>query len=155
MHPVDPRAVSLWRLQGLAQVATFWVPVATVAGFGLGIKVSAAAGALAAVALLAINLGLALAMPPLRYARLRYGVREHDLLVEGGVFFRYSVSVPLDRIQHVDTRQGPLERFVGLAHLAVYTAAGLSADGSIPGLPIETANELRDRLAHARGGDGV
>jgi uncharacterized protein len=69
--------------------------------------------------------------------------------------FRHSVSIPLDRVQHVDTRQGPLERAFGLSNVIVYTAAGLSADGSIPGLDEEQAAHLRDALSRRSGDDGV
>ena len=84
-----------------------------------------------------------------------YEVREHDLFVSQGVLFRRTTSVPLSRIQHVDTRQGPLERLWGLSHLAVYTAAGMSADGSIPGLDEAMAAHLRDELGRRGGDDGV
>jgi membrane protein YdbS with pleckstrin-like domain len=89
------------------------------------------------------------------WRHFRYGVREDDLLVESGVLFRHAVSIPLDRIQHVDTRQGPIERLFGLSRLVVYTAAGMSADGSIPGLEEEQADALRDALVRRRGDDGV
>ena len=53
-----------------------------------------------------------------------------------------------------DTRQGWLERLFDLSRLLVYTGAGLSADGSLPGLDSEEAVRLRDELAlGGRGGD--
>jgi membrane protein YdbS with pleckstrin-like domain len=55
----------------------------------------------------------------------------------------------------VDTRQGPLERVFGLSRLLVFTAAGMSADGSIPGLRTDEAERLRDLLSRRGGDDGV
>ena len=155
MHSLDPRVVHLWRLQGLTRLATFWVPVLLVAAGWLGFRygVSAGAAATAPVALLLAT--ITLVWPSLAWRRYRYGVRDDDLLVESGVLFRHSVSIPLDRIQHVDTRQGPLERAFGLSRLVVYTAAGMSADGSIPGLEEAQADALRDTLVRRRGDDGV
>lgn len=150
----DPRAVTLWRLDGALWLLLFYLPVlggaATVASAKLG------ALALIPAALLAC-LGAAYAFfwPGLTWARLRYEVREHDLLVEQGVLFRQRVSVPLRRIQHVGTRQGPLERALGLARLTVYTAAGIAADAWIEGLSLEVAEALRDQLARRSGDDGV
>jgi len=54
------------------------------------------------------------------------------------------VRVPMARIQHVDIRRGPLERRYGLATVVLFTAAGAHA---IPGLALEVADQLRDRIA--------
>ncbi|MBM4366325.1 MAG: PH domain-containing protein [Deltaproteobacteria bacterium] len=160
MSQLDPRVVTLWRLQGLARLVTSYVPLYLLLGwvllakFGVLVTVSVEA---ALVLLLAIH---ALAWPTLAFRNFTYQVREHDLLVEQGVLWRQAVCVPRHRIQHVDTRQGPLDRLVGVSRLLVYTAAGLSADGSIPGLDEAVAEKLRDELARSAGGtaagdDGV
>ena len=93
--------------------------------------------------------------PTFEYRFFRYELRPEDLIVQQGVLFRQWAVVPRHRIQHVDTSQGPIERLMGLASLRVYTAAGISADGSIPGLPAETAEQLRDDLSRSSGDDGV
>ena len=93
--------------------------------------------------------------PTLEYDAFRYSVREDDLLVQSGVIFKRWSSIPLTRIQHVDTRQGPLERMLGMSRLLVFTAAGMSADGSIPGLATDTAEAMRDELSRRGGDDGV
>ena len=97
----------------------------------------------------------ALIWPSLEYRYFRYGLREEDLVVQQGVLFRRWSAIPRNRIQHVDTHQGPLERIAGVASLRLYTAAGMSADGSIPGLEEEKAEELRDALTKNQGDDGV
>jgi membrane protein YdbS with pleckstrin-like domain len=97
-------------------------------------------------------------LPALAYAAWGWQVREHDLRVERGVLIRRETSIPLGRIQHVDTRQGPLERLFGLSRLQVFTASGAGADASIPGLDRAIADALRDRLvakANAERDDGV
>ena len=105
--------------------------------------------------LIAINVVFALFWPALEYNAYRYTVRDQDLLVQSGVLFRRWSSIPHNRIQHVDTRQGPFERVFGLSRLLVFTAAGMSADGSIPGLRTEEAERLRDLLSRRGGDDGV
>ena len=52
--------------------------------------------------------------------------------------------VPLVRVQHVQTKQGPILRAHGLATVTISTA-GESFE--IPGLAEDAANELRDRVA--------
>jgi hypothetical protein len=155
VHSLDPRVINLWRLQGLARLGTFWLPVLFVAGGWLGFRFGVLPAAVTTGGI-AVALGaITLLWPALSWRHFRYGVRADDLLVESGVLFRHTVSIPLDRIQHVDTRQGPMERAFGLSRLVVYTAAGMSADGSIPGLEEAQADALRDALVRRRGDDGV
>ena len=52
--------------------------------------------------------------------------------------------VPMARVQHVDTRRGPLQRRFGLSTVVFYTAAG---PNEIPQLATATAAEVRDRIA--------
>ncbi|MED5372190.1 MAG: PH domain-containing protein [Myxococcota bacterium] len=153
--PLDPRVTWLWRLHGLVRVAMLWLPVALGGAAGLNAVVGAAAASVFALTLVALGLLLAMLWPALRYQHFSYSVREHDLLVQRGVLVRRRSSIPHNRIQHVDTQQGPIERLLGLSSLAVYTAAGMSADGSIPGLTEADAEALRDELARRGGDDGV
>lgn len=155
MERLDPRVINLWRVQGLVRLFTFWLPVLGV----LSVLVTGRFGFAAAAAFVGAGLSLVAALtllwPALSWRSFGYAVREHDLLVQRGVLLRHTVSVPLGRIQHVDLRQGPIERLWGLTNLLVYTAAGMNADGSIPGLDEETASWLRDELGRRGGDDGV
>jgi membrane protein YdbS with pleckstrin-like domain len=47
-------------------------------------------------------------------------------------------------VQHVDFRQGPVERQFGLATIVVHTAAG---SREIPGLAATEAGPIRSRIA--------
>jgi membrane protein YdbS with pleckstrin-like domain len=154
-QPLDSRAVTLWRVQRLIRLALFNLPFAVAVGGGLSTVIGVGAGVAIGGGLLSLSVLLLLAWPPLEYRHWRYAVREHDLLVQHGVLFRRWSSIPLNRIQHVDTRQGPLERMLGLSRLLVYTASGVSADGSIPGLAQPVAEQLRDELSRRGGDDGV
>ncbi len=154
-HRLAPGAVNLWRLQRLIRLAVMGIPLYGAMGFGLASVTSFRYGVAAAVALVGVNLVISLVWPPFQVAAWTYAVREHDLLVQSGVLFRRWSSVPLSRIQHVDTRQGPLERMFGLQRLLVYTAAGVSADGVIPALTDHEAQRIRDVLSRRGGDDGV
>ncbi|MFT6146763.1 MAG: membrane protein YdbS with pleckstrin-like domain [Myxococcota bacterium] len=100
-----------------------------------------------------VQLMLALWMPSLSFNRWRYQLREDDILIERGVLLRRLTSIPYSRVQHVDTHQGVLEQSFGLARVHVFTAAGVGADGTIPGLDLEDAEALRDALVERGGGD--
>jgi len=152
---LDHRVLTLWRLQRLISLGLIGVPMAVAIAVGLDMVAPRSVGLAAAGALLAWRLLMALVWPALLYDSYRYAVRDHDLLVRSGVLWRRWSCVPLGRIQHVDTQQGPMERMLGLSRLAVYTAAGMSADGVIPGLAEEEAERMRNHLSRRGGDDGV
>lgn len=95
----------------------------------------------------------------LRYRYWRFELRADAIYLERGVFTRVRTVVPFVRIQHVDSRRGPLERVVGLASCVVYSAGSRGADVRIPGLTPDDADDLREDLKRlaigAEGEDGV
>jgi membrane protein YdbS with pleckstrin-like domain len=95
----------------------------------------------------AVALWMAIWLPKLAYDRFGFAIRENDFYVERGVLLKRRTAIPLSRIQHVDTHQGPLEQLMKLSQLHVFTASGMSADGCLPGLSKEMADALRDELA--------
>jgi membrane protein YdbS with pleckstrin-like domain len=82
--------------------------------------------------------------PRLRYRRWRYEIYEHEIELKQGVFFVKRTVIPMVRIQHVDTEQGPLLRKYGLAAVTFSTAAG---GHQIPALSLEIADCARERIA--------
>ncbi|MFN2319695.1 MAG: PH domain-containing protein [Dermatophilaceae bacterium] len=68
-----------------------------------------------------------------------------DLVIRKGRVFRQVSSIPFGRLQYVDLQSGPLERKLGMATLQIFTASP-STSATIPGLPIETAEQMRERL---------
>ena len=85
------------------------------------------------------------AFTPRRVRALGYMLRDDDLLFRRGIMFQRFVSVPYGRMQLVDINRGPLARAVGLSELKLVTAAAAS-NVTIPGLPEQEADELRDQL---------
>ncbi|MEO1438705.1 MAG: PH domain-containing protein [Bacteroidota bacterium] len=58
--------------------------------------------------------------------------------------FRKITTIPFNRVQHCEIKQGPIERLFNLKTLEVYTAGGATSDLKIPGLPDDRAQELKD-----------
>jgi membrane protein YdbS with pleckstrin-like domain len=85
------------------------------------------------------------AFTPRRVRAIGYMLRDDDLLFRRGIMFQRFVAVPYGRMQLVDINRGPLARAVGLSELKLVTAAAAS-NVTIPGLPEQDADELRDRL---------
>lgn len=147
-------ALTLFRLEGLIRAGivalTACVMAASLALTGHGVW---AVGVLGLGG--GLGLGLCVWYPSRAWRAWGYAVREHDLLITGGVVMRQRVSIPAGRIQHVDIHQGPLERALGLARVRVYTASGGGADGVIPALTMEAADALRERLVRREAEDAV
>lgn len=79
-------------------------------------------------------------IPALRWKRWRYEVRENEIELQYGVFIIKRTLVPMIRVQHVDTRQGPILRKYRLATVTISTAATVH---EIPALDMDEAEELR------------
>jgi membrane protein YdbS with pleckstrin-like domain len=88
---------------------------------------------------------ITLALTPRRVRAIGYLLRDDDLLFRRGIMFQRFVAVPYGRMQLVDINRGPLARAFGLAEVKFVTAAA-STGVTIPGLPFETAEQLRDHL---------
>ena len=77
---------------------------------------------------IAVFVLLELATQPLQsrysYEFSRFSIGERDLRIRKGWMFRSSVTVPFNRVQHVDTKQRPLLRRFGLMAVEVHTAVG-------------------------------
>jgi uncharacterized protein len=147
-----PGAVRLWRIEGLLRGALVAGGVLVADWFLRPPVPLGLAGAVVA----ALAVATVVLVPPLRYRAWGFSLRDTDLYLRHGVWFRTTSIVPHARIQHVDTRHGPVERWLGLAELVVYTAGVRGAIISIPALERETAESLRDQLAALSGaGDAV
>jgi membrane protein YdbS with pleckstrin-like domain len=92
-------------------------------------------------------------VPAAAWRHWAYQVGDVDVRVMHGWWTRSVAVVLHSRIQHVDTRQGPIERAMGLATVVVFTAGSVGAMVAIPGLALADAEALRDRLAHLSGAD--
>jgi membrane protein YdbS with pleckstrin-like domain len=74
---------------------------------------------------------------------MSYAVREKDISYKSGWLWKSMTTVPYNRVQHCDIKQGILDRRFGLAKLTIYTAGGQSTDLMIPGLLPDTAEKLK------------
>lgn len=144
---LHPRVVWLWRLSGFAGVLIVLGASGAVSAVLLDAPPSATLLLLAGTAGLVATWGGA----RLRYATWRFTIDASELRIRRGVLVRTTSVVPFARIQHVDTRQDVLERWLGLARIVVYTAGIRGAEITVPGLAVGDAEALRDRLAVVAG----
>ena len=143
---LDPKVIWLWRLNGLLWGVLPLVVIAAVGGVLLDRLAdrTVLAAALPLVAVLVIAVPLALMLPVATYRHWRWAISDDEVETMSGLFTVTRRLVPMARIQHVDTTRDVFERSLQLATVVIYTAAGSSA---IPGLTVQRAEEIRDRIA--------
>ncbi|WP_152656934.1 PH domain-containing protein [Oceanobacillus sp. CFH 90083] len=83
-------------------------------------------------------------IPKLRWRRWRYQVYDQEIYIQHGILIVTRTIVPMIRVQHVDTQQGPILKKYKLATLEISTAA---TTHQIPALPEEDASDLRDQIS--------
>ena len=126
----------LWRAQGLGATVAALIAAGVVSE-----QVGGAVWMLLPLVVAIVAIGV---VPELRWARWRYEVRDEEIDLRHGTVRITRTLVPMLRVQHVDTTQGPLDQALGLATVVVHTAAGTT---TIPALDEGHAARLRDRIA--------
>ncbi len=82
-----------------------------------------------------------------------YAIREKDIIYNSGLFWRSSIAIPFNRVQHCEVSIGPIDRMFNLSELKIFTAGGSSSDLSIEGLSPDTSNRLKDFIVNKTGID--
>jgi membrane protein YdbS with pleckstrin-like domain len=121
--------------------------IAVVAGAGAAVWFDLVAWPIAAAVALAVAIPTVAGVwpyPDLLWRHWRYEIGEAEVDLQRGWLTTTRTLIPMARIQHVDTRRGPLQRRFGLASVVLYTAAGAS---EIPALADAVADATRDRIA--------
>jgi membrane protein YdbS with pleckstrin-like domain len=100
------------------------------------------------IALLALTVLLSIfsviIYPKLQWRKWRYEVHDSEIDIQHGVFIIRRTLIPMVRVQHVDTQQGPLLRKFNLSSVTISTAATIH---EIPALDVAEADVLRDRIS--------
>ncbi|MFH0755293.1 MAG: PH domain-containing protein [bacterium] len=157
MQQLDPKAVWLFFLRSIF----VFLFIAIWIGFGF-IFIATLADSSAGVWGIVFLILLAVLIFSFIWAKLTYHFYRYELTDAGfrkelGVIFKKYVTIPYDRIQNVDIYRGILARILGLSDLNIQTAgmsvtigrfgvSGGGAEGRLPAVSRETAEQLRDEL---------
>jgi uncharacterized protein len=93
----------------------------------------------------------------LTYRFWKYELSEDAFKKESGIIWKKYVSIPYERVQNVDIHRGVIARILGLSEIFIQTAGssavvykrrayGVGAEGYLPGLDKNAAEQLRDEL---------
>ena len=83
-------------------------------------------------------------IPIVRWNIWRYEVREQEIEIQSGLFVVKRTLIPMIRVQHVDTEQGPILKANKLANISISTAATKHV---IPMLELNNADRLREKIS--------
>jgi len=92
------------------------------------------------ITLMAIN---AFVYPKIEYKQWRYSINEDCIELIHGIYFVKNTIIPVVRIQHIKTSQGPVNKKLGLSSMEIYTAGGVH---KIPNINKEKAEEIAKHL---------
>lgn len=143
-HKITPRAIRVWQWgNSIGNLFYFIIPAGYALFFGLEGHHFWMVVSLTTLFLLIWILSIVW-MPYLTWKNWRYAVDEKEIDLKRGVFIKTRTLIPLSRVQHVDTRQGPLLRWYGLSSVTISTAA---TTHEIPALDAVIADRVRRQIS--------
>lgn len=148
---LHPRVRVVWAVgNGITSVVAFTLGLAGVLGSLTSGLLPVWPSFIALVVWLASSGVAVVRWPQLAYDRWSYELGDDALELRHGVLMQTWSVIPYGRVQHVDVRQGPLERRLGLVELVVRTASA-ATDATLPGVTREQAEELRATILRRAG----
>tara|TARA_R110001599_G_scaffold81639_2_gene220278 strand:- start:6854 stop:7390 length:537 start_codon:yes stop_codon:yes gene_type:complete len=105
----------------------------------------------AILVLAAVNITITI----LGFKKKKYALRQRDIIYTKGLIWSVRTTVPFNRIQHAELKQGPIERLYKINSLKLFTAGGQSSDLVIPGLPDKEALSMKDFVLKKTEEDGA
>lgn len=148
---IHPAIKNVWRFSALISLLVFGA-IFTFGGFAIAKSAKAPilwglGGGFALAVLLTIP---SLLIVERQWQAWTYELRERDLVLTWGVFWRTRRCVARDRIQHIDINSGPMDRRFGLVQVVIHTAGMMGSVAAIPGLTPTEAEFLRRQLLDTR-----
>lgn len=144
MNQISEKGLRVWRVYGIIQTI-FVLLLAIGAGVLTYIyKWPTYSYFIAGITVILYAYFFVYLFPKIKWLRWRYEVRESEIELQYGLFIVKRTLIPMVRVQHVDTSQGPILRKYSLAGITISTAA---TNHEIPALVVEEADELRSRIS--------
>ncbi|PJN91084.1 PH domain-containing protein [Bacillus sp. mrc49] len=137
---ISNKALTVWKISGLLSSAITWIISIAILALTIFFKWTYwIVGVLFIISIIQSYLSIYL-MPSIKWKRWRYEVRNTEIDIQSGIFIIKRTLIPMIRVQHVETKQGPLLRKYELASVEISTAATMHV---IPALDLAEADELR------------
>ena len=143
-YKLSPRTIRVWRISNaISYFFYFGIPAVYYAILGA----DGFHGWFLAFLIFAILIVWSVAVfwfPYQNWRNWRYTITQHEIELKYGIFFKTHTLIPLSRVQHVNTRQGPILRWQELSTVTISTAA---TTHQIEGLDSTLADRLRRKIS--------
>lgn len=143
-HRLPKTAVRAWRISGFLVSLFFWIGPIAMWVFDSQRVVDLWVYLLIVSILIPVTLIATFVIPHFRWKRWCYDINEHEIDLQHGLIIVQRTLIPVNRVQHVDTRQGPILRNYALSNVTISTAA---TTHEIPALTEENAGKVRDQIS--------
>ncbi len=148
MQHIDAKAVQVRRLEGWITAAVCLAIVAALGIFTFRFAWSWWIFLLTAAVMLAYSVLEVAVIPEVYYRTWKYRITEKEIELHHGVLVRKRTLIPMSRIQHVDSKQGPILKHFRLSAVSFATAAGSHL---IPALSEMAAEQVRREISDLAG----
>lgn len=144
-YQIPKKGLTVWRLYGILETIAVAI-VACIASYILIIKFNFPVFSYYIAAIIVVIAGVLLigVFPSIRWKIWRYEVRDQEIEIQSGLFIVTRTLIPMVRVQHVDTGQGPILKRYDLANISISSAA---TTHTIPMLVTKDADVLRAKIS--------
>ena len=86
----------------------------------------------------------------LQYWFFRFRIEEDRIHIHQGVVRKTALDIPFDRVQGINVERSLIDRILGLVTVSLDTAGSATAEGQLPSVTSELADDLRGRIRASR-----
>ena len=86
----------------------------------------------------------------LQYWFFRFRIEEDRIHIHQGVVRKTALDLPFDRVQGINVERSLIDRILGLVTVSLDTAGSATAEGQLPSVTSELADDLRGRIRASR-----
>lgn len=152
MTKLDKKARWLFFMQYVAGI-TFTIAILSITIIPIKILLPKSFSLLPSALLIILGILASYYISKLAWQNWEYDLTADGLVVNRGIIWKSKSIIPYDRIQNVDIFRGVTARLLGLSVVSVQTAGyayapkrNSWAEGTIPGVSIEEAENLRKKI---------
>lgn len=123
---VSPRVIKLWRIKAVIHSAVFILMVflaIIIFQFFSGNSLPQWLTILIGVELLLQSIFIIFIRPNLKGKHWRYSFEDDRIMLKTGIWFRDQVTIPMIRIQNIESNVGPIAKKLDLTSLSITTAS--------------------------------
>lgn len=143
-NTIAPDAIKAWRIQASIYMLILWLIAIGSIILLMFIQLSYWFGLIPIFISALCSFIFIYLIPKLRFKRWRFEIFEEEIYIQHGILIVTRTLIPMVKVQHVDTEQGPILKKYQLATVTISTAA---TTHKIPALLEEDASNLRDRIS--------